>query len=87
MTSQLDSVRNGRKIYASTNLSYPIAKLNGYELHLERNFFGVKTNNNLTSTLGGGDVNAGNDSITATDQLQELSRVTSIRHIEVGACV
>lgn len=46
----------------------------GYDLHLERNFFGVKQNI-FNNTL---QIN-----ITDVDELKELSTVTSINYVEV----
>ena len=43
-------LKNGKGPFTSWKLTYPIAIVNDYHLHLERNFFGVKIYDRLSIT-------------------------------------
>ena len=89
----MNSFKAGKKLYSSTNLTFPIAKLHGFELHLERNLFGVvlsgekkslankskeKTfENNEKMRIENGEYNLNEE------ELADLAKVTNIRFVEV----
>ncbi|KAL3071140.1 hypothetical protein niasHT_033120 [Heterodera trifolii] len=73
LASQLDRVKAGGRPSPSLNLSYPIARVSGFELHLERNFYGVRTRKSAENERG-----AEKDS----PEVAELDPLTDIRHIE-----
>uniref|UniRef100_A0A183C6X1 SSD domain-containing protein n=1 Tax=Globodera pallida TaxID=36090 RepID=A0A183C6X1_GLOPA len=76
LASQLALVKSGGRPSASLNLTYPIARVNGFELHLERNFYGVRTKND--------ERNRAKDAALMNDdpEVAELDALTDIRHIE-----
>lgn len=67
---ELEKFKTNKTLYDSTKLNYPIATLNNYELHLERNFFGVRQKNS-------------SENLQEAIKLEETSAVTVIRHVEV----
>ncbi|CAB3400636.1 unnamed protein product [Caenorhabditis bovis] len=44
-------LQKGEELSANTNLSYPLAKMNGFDIHLERSFFGVSLNSDNSTNL------------------------------------
>uniref|UniRef100_A0A914LDL8 Uncharacterized protein n=1 Tax=Meloidogyne incognita TaxID=6306 RepID=A0A914LDL8_MELIC len=74
LNSQLTRLHAGKRPSNSLNLTYPISRVNGFDLHLERNFYGVKLRNN-------------NETRNKEDpEVSQLSKFTNIEHIEVN-CV
>uniref|UniRef100_A0A915NG99 Uncharacterized protein n=1 Tax=Meloidogyne floridensis TaxID=298350 RepID=A0A915NG99_9BILA len=70
LNSQLTRLHAGKRPSNSLNLTYPISRVNGFDLHLERNFYGVKLRNN-------------NETRNKEDpEVSQLSKFTNIEHIE-----
>nr|CAD2191009.1 unnamed protein product [Meloidogyne enterolobii] len=70
LNSQLTRLHAGKRPSNSLNLTYPISRVNGFDLHLERNFYGVRLRNN-------------NETRNKEDpEVSQLSKFTNIEHIE-----
>ncbi|KAI1722338.1 patched family domain-containing protein [Ditylenchus destructor] len=79
LVSEITRHKSGKKAYAGTKLIYPIAKLSGYDLHLERNFYGVRQRNTTDPLL---ESKVNETIIDKDDDVEALRAVTPIEHIE-----
>uniref|UniRef100_A0A914LZ35 SSD domain-containing protein n=1 Tax=Meloidogyne incognita TaxID=6306 RepID=A0A914LZ35_MELIC len=70
LNSQLTRLHAGKRPSNSLNLTYPISRVNGFDLHLERNFYGVKLRNINESRF------------KEDPEVSQLSKFTNIEHIE-----
>lgn len=77
--------KTGKVRSETTNLTYPIAKITGFDIHLERNFYGVRLqsytnsgNRRNSSNVGSGKM----DSATVTEETI-LKTITNIEYIQV----
>ncbi|VDK44810.1 unnamed protein product [Anisakis simplex] len=81
LLDELERDRIGKNRTQLMNLSYPIAKIGGFDIHMERNFYGVqlRNNNDRSSNL------LRNDSFIKNDDSEviRLSKVTDIEHVHV----
>lgn len=59
-----------------TNLTYPIARIAGFDIHLEQNFYGVRLN-------PFGTVQSSENDHINDDEFKQLAAVTNIAHLEV----
>ncbi|KAH7728589.1 CRE-PTR-5 protein [Aphelenchoides avenae] len=86
LTDEYKRHKAGKKPSATTKLVYPIAKLNGYELHLERNLYAVlQRGDNFTNMLIDQSVIQRNLSSIIDpkdEEVNELKQVTPIEHVE-----
>ncbi|KHN70711.1 Patched domain-containing protein 3 [Toxocara canis] len=77
LLDELERDRLGKDRTRLTNLTYPIAKIAGFDIHLERSFYGVRLRRYDTSN------SAPNDSISDDVEVSRLSRVTDIEDVHI----
>ncbi|EFO14372.1 hypothetical protein LOAG_14149 [Loa loa] len=72
--------KTGKKRSESTNLTYPIAKITGFDIHLERNFYGVRLRSYTNNTN-----NMDNSKIDSKAINEEIimKTITNIEYIQV----
>uniref|UniRef100_A0A8R1I1V8 SSD domain-containing protein n=1 Tax=Caenorhabditis japonica TaxID=281687 RepID=A0A8R1I1V8_CAEJA len=69
-----------KRISKSTNLSYPLATMNGFDIHLERSFFGVILNENSKIKK---ENNNNSTELAITNSLPPHRAITNMKHVEV----
>uniref|UniRef100_A0A915BS05 SSD domain-containing protein n=1 Tax=Parascaris univalens TaxID=6257 RepID=A0A915BS05_PARUN len=77
LLEELERDRLGKNRTQLTNLTFPIAKIGGFDIHLERSFYGVRLHNDVASD------SPLNDSLSNDPEVRRLSRVTDIDHIHI----
>lgn len=83
LNSQLERLHAGKRPSTSLNLTYPISRANGFDLHLERNFYGARLRNN--SKINNESIAWINNTKTIINEDPEIAQLipfTDIEHIE-----
>ncbi|VDK70846.1 unnamed protein product [Litomosoides sigmodontis] len=65
----------------ATNLTYPIAKISGFDVHLERNFYGVRLRPYANSGRGRNSSRIDDSSVDSEEMI--LQMITNIEYIQV----
>lgn len=68
----------------ATNLTYPIAKITGFDVHLERNFYGVRLRSHTDSGNSHKSSSSSREgSIRADSEEAILKTITNIEYVQV----
>jgi predicted RND superfamily exporter protein len=85
LTDEYKRHKAGKKLSGNTKIIYPIAKLNGYDLHMERNLYGViQRGGNISNPLPEEVFQRNLSSVVDPndEEVNKLSAVTPIEHVE-----
>lgn len=77
--------KTGKVRGGTTNLSYPIAKISGFDIHLERNFYGVRLRSDQSSENHRNRSSSGKGKTGSAAVSEEaiLRAITNIEYVQV----